>query len=52
MFSHIHLLVLLLTPVLAYLAAALIFSMVENKRNGHAVPVNTGTLHYHDGQHK
>ena len=50
MFNHIDLLIILLGPVMAYLAAALIFSLVESKRNSQAVPVNSSTLHYHDGQ--
>ncbi len=49
MFNHIDLLILLLAPVMAYLAAALIFSVVESKKNNHAVPVNSSSLHYHDG---
>lgn len=49
MFNHIDLLILLLAPVMAYLAAALIFSLVESKKNSHAVPANAPTLHYHDG---
>ncbi|MFA3792815.1 hypothetical protein AB6T38_17035 [Aliiglaciecola sp. SL4] len=50
MFNHIHLLTLLLAPVMAYLAAALVFSLVESKKNSHAVPVNGSNLQYHDGR--
>lgn len=40
MFNHIYLLALLLAPVMAYLAAALIFSLVENRKSSHDAPVN------------
>ena len=41
MFNHIYLLALLLAPVMAYLAAALIFGLVENRTSGHEAPVNS-----------
>ncbi|MDC0603602.1 hypothetical protein OAP14_11405 [Aliiglaciecola sp.] len=44
MFNHIYLLALLLAPVMAYLAAALIFGLVENRTSGHEVPVNTSNI--------
>lgn len=50
MFNHIHLLTILLAPVVAYLSAALIFSLIESRKNSHAAPVNSTVLHYHDGQ--
>lgn len=50
MFNHFHLLVLLLAPVMAYLAAALVFSVVEIRKNSHAVPANKSHFKYHDGQ--
>ena len=49
MINHIHLLTLLFAPVMAYLAAALIFSLVESRKSSHEVPVNQNKLHYHDG---
>lgn len=49
MFSHIDLLTLLLAPVMAYLAAALIFSAIESKKNSQTVSANSATMHYHDG---
>ncbi|WJG09917.1 hypothetical protein [Aliiglaciecola sp. LCG003] len=48
MINHIHLLTLLFAPVMAYLAAALIFSLIES-RSSHEVPVNAKKIHYHDG---
>jgi Tfp pilus assembly protein FimT len=52
MYNHIHLLTLLLAPVMAYLAAALVFSVIESRRSSsHAVPVNNANIQYHDGQH-
>ncbi|WP_193362866.1 protease-associated domain-containing protein [Aliiglaciecola lipolytica] len=50
MLNHIDLLTLLLAPVMAYLVAALVFSLVERRKNGHAVPVNASNLQYHDGR--
>ncbi|GAB5384403.1 MAG: hypothetical protein Alis3KO_15260 [Aliiglaciecola sp.] len=53
MFSQIHLITLIFAPVMAYLAAALIFSLVESKKGGHAFSANTSSntanIRYHDG---
>lgn len=53
MFSQLHLITLIFAPVMAYLAAALIFSLVESKKGSHAYPANTPTntanIRYHDG---
>ncbi|GAA0853908.1 hypothetical protein [Aliiglaciecola litoralis] len=50
MFNHFDLLILLLSPVMAYLAAAVIFSLVESRKAGAAAPVQTASFEYHDGQ--
>lgn len=53
MFSQLHLITLIFAPVMAYLAAALIFSFVESKKGGHAYPANASSnnanIRYHDG---
>lgn len=49
MFYQLNLLTILLAPVIAYLAAALIFSLIENKDEGQNLSISASNLHYRDG---
>ncbi len=52
MLNHIDLLTLLFAPVIAYLAAALVFSAVQSKTGNHSLVSNSSSVHYHDGHTK
>ena len=50
MIYQIDLLTLLLAPVMAYLAAALIFSVLDKDADEPTLSTNATNLHYRNGQ--
>ena len=51
MFYQLNLLTLIFAPVIAYLAAALIFSMLASKEDDQSLQLNTNNFRYRDGHH-
>lgn len=51
MIYQMDLLTLLLAPVMAYLAAALFFSLLDKDTEEQTLPANVTNLHYRNGQH-
>ncbi len=49
MFYQLELLTLLIAPLITYLAAALVFSLLTNKDENQGLPLSTTNLHYRDG---
>ena len=49
MFYHISLFIMLLTPVVAYVAGAVIFSFVESVRNSAALTKCNSIISYRNG---
>ena len=50
MIYQMDLLTLLLAPVMAYLAAALFFSLLDEDSEERSLPANPTNLHYRNGQ--
>ena len=50
MFDQLHVLTLLLAPVAAYLAAALVFALFSARTEDSKLSLNATNLHYQDGQ--
>ena len=51
MIYQMDVLTLLLAPVMAYLAAALFFSLLDKDSKERTLPANSNNLHYRNGQH-
>ena len=51
MIYQMDVLTLLLAPVMAYLAAALFFSLLDKDSKERPLPANPTNMHYRNGQH-
>ena len=49
MFYQLDLITLLLAPLITYLAAALVFSLISKRDHNQSLPLSATNLHYHDG---
>lgn len=49
MFYQLDLLTLLIAPLITYLAAALVFSLISKRDENQNLPLSASNLHYHDG---
>jgi ABC-type bacteriocin/lantibiotic exporter with double-glycine peptidase domain len=52
MFYQLNLLLLLIAPLLAYLAAALMFSLVARQKTNQSLPQNTESVRFRGGHYQ
>lgn len=50
MFFQLHLFTLLIAPVMAYLAAALMFSLLTKRDEEQSLPISASNVRFRDGQ--
>jgi hypothetical protein len=52
MFYQLNLLLLLLAPLIAYLAAALMFGLVTRQQTNQSLPQNTQSVRFRNGHYQ